>query len=147
AALTKTPVPAFLKLMDLKGVAKLASLADVLALAEDAAWLKRSGINPFALEYAMRNVHGKEFDPGLSKEKIAAFLTTTWALAKGWLVEAGTFVNEDITPEISAAYLDALKDDDHEFVNDDGVVQPKTIDFAALAYVNPLAPGSFVTPE
>ncbi len=147
ASLAGIPVASYLKLLDLKGMTRLSSLIDVFSVAQDASWLKRSGINPFAMEYAIQGEHGREFDPGLTVEKISAFLTTTWAQAAGWLMNGSSFVNEDITADISAEYFADLQAADPPFINQYGVVLQNAIDFAAVAFVSPLAEASFVTPD
>lgn len=147
ASLAGIPVAAYLKLLDLKGLMRLNSLVDVFSVGEAASWLKRSGINPFAMEYALQGEHGREFDPGLTLEKISAFLTTTWAQAAGWLMNRSSFINEDITADISADYFALLVAADPPFINQYGVVLQNAIDFAAVALVSPLTEKSFVTPD
>ncbi|MDZ3833117.1 MAG: neuraminidase-like domain-containing protein [Sphingopyxis sp.] len=147
ASLTGIPVASYLKLLDLIGITRIETLLDAFAVAEDASWLKRSGINPFALEYAMQGESGRQFDPGLTVEKIAGFLTTNWAQAAAWLMTDASFVNEDITADMSQAYYTDLESAPTPFINAYGVVLQVAIDFTAVAFVDPLTEASFVTPD
>lgn len=144
ASLVGLPVRSYLELLDLRGTPRIADLQTAMAVAEDADWLRRSGIDPFALQYALQGQSSDRFDRSVARERIIVFLQSVWAMAGNWLVGPGSFVSERIDAETSARYLDSLTETG--FVNVNGVVTRAPVAFADVSFVQPLRETSFITP-
>lgn len=144
ASLVGLPVRSYLELLDLRGTVRVGDLPTAMAVAEDADWLRRSGLDPFALQYALQGEASDLFDRSVATARVAAFLESTWALAGNWLIGPTSFVSERIDAESSARYLALLAA--AGWVNANGVVMRAPAAFADIAFVQPLQPESFITP-
>ena len=144
ASLVGLPVRSYLELLDLRGTARVSDLPTAMAVAEDADWLRRSGLDPFALQYALQGQASDRFDRSVATARVAVFLQSVWAMAGNWLIGQTSFVSERIDAEASARYLALLTA--AGFVNANGVVMRAPTMFADIAFVQPLHPTSFITP-
>jgi hypothetical protein len=134
----------YLKFMELMGKTRLRSIDEAVEVASQALWLKDTKLDPYALDFALNNNQTKNYNTGFNISDVSDFLRSLWVSAQEWLVTKNTFINQDITEERSSSYFKKLKAT--EFLSQYGVVLNKTIDFSAVAFIDPLNKDSFITP-
>lgn len=143
---TGLTVSEYLVLLRLLGIGATADLESTIRVALWAFWLKTSRLNVYALDYGLTGAVSKNFSPVFREAELPNFLAALWQTAQSWLVLGNGFINQDITPDQSEAYFLQLSDPAAGFLTRHGAVLDKAVDFAAIAFIDPLHGGSFVTP-
>lgn len=143
---TGLTVSEYLVLLRLLGIGATADLETAIRVAQWALWLKTSRLDVYALDYAITGSVSKNFSPVFREADLPNFLAALWQTAQSWLVLGNGFVNQDITVDQSQAYFLLLSDPSAGFLTSHGAVLDKAVDFAAVAFIDPLHSESFVTP-
>jgi hypothetical protein len=139
-------VSEYLTLLQLMGVAAASDLDTTCRIAEQAALLKQSGLNVFALNFTLTGNVSKNYTPVFAEAALPNFLAALWQTAQSWLVLANDFINQDIDAAQSASYFAQLSDPKAGFLSPHGAVLAKAVDFAAIAFIDPLVRLSFTSP-
>jgi len=134
----------YLKFMELMDKTKFSSIDETIEVANQAVWLNDSKLDPYALDFALNNNQNKYYNTGFTISDVSDFLKSLWVSAQEWLITKNTFINQDITEERSISYFKKLSDT--KFLSQYGVVLNNTIDFSAVAFIDPLDKDSFITP-
>lgn len=143
---TGVTVSEYLVLLRLLGIGATTDLATAIGVAQWAFWLKTSRLDVYALDYGITGSVSKNFSPVFREADLPNFLAALWQTAQSWLVLGNGFVNQDITADQSEAYFQLLSDPAAGFLTPHGAVLDKAVDFAAVAFIDPLDGESFVTP-
>lgn len=143
---TRLTVAKLMSLLNLLEVTGYSSLDDAISITDWAVWLRDSRLNPYALEYALLGTTSKSYTPVFTLAQLPNFLASTWVLANDWLIHPDGFVNQDIDNQRSQSFFTQLIDPDHAFLSPDGAVLDVTIDYSAVAFIDPVAQDAFVSP-
>ncbi len=146
AQLTSLPVDRFIKLLNLVRIDRYDTLDKAIEITDWAQWLRRSGLDVYALEYALTGEVSKNFTPQYTLAQLPNFLASTWVLANDWLIHSDGFVDEDIDEQTSESYFRQLIDPSHAFMSRYGAVLEVEIGFAQVSFVDPVAQDAFVSP-
>ncbi|WP_088581352.1 neuraminidase-like domain-containing protein [Burkholderia ubonensis] len=139
-------VTEYLTLLQLLGIPATSDLDTTIGVAAWAAWLKNSHLGIDALDYGMTGRVSKNFSPAFLLADLPNFLAALWQTAQNWLVLGNGFIDQDITAEQSQAYFVQLSAPEAGFLTIHGAVLDKAVDFAAIAFIDPLGGDAFITP-
>ncbi|KWK14000.1 toxin [Burkholderia stagnalis] len=143
---TGLTVTEYLTLLQLLNIGATADLDTTISAAGWAAWLKHSRLSIHALDYGMTGRVSKNFSPAFLSADLPNFLAALWQTAQNWLVLGDGFINQDITADQSQSYFLQLSASEAGFLTVHGAVLDKAVDFAAIAFIDPLHGDSFITP-
>jgi len=133
-----------------------AAVENVNKVYDYALWLKKSKLDPYALEYILKGSNNKKYSSKIILKDLPDFLTSLWTAAPEWLLNENSFINQYIDAAKSADCFKILVD--RGFLNDEGVVLNTYLGdegksefdrqgFNKASHVEPFSPNSFETDQ